>query len=116
MALIKGRPAWLPESSLTLLTGLARPGAGGFMPGSGTVPMALCLEAAQCRCGCSSGVRPALRRALTSSMQLVVDMLGHFGADARDLAQLFDTGAHHLLHAAQVLEQSLAALWTNAAY
>ena len=66
--------------------------------------------------GRSAGVRPALRRALTSAVQLVVDMLGHFGADARDLAQLFDTGAHHLLHAAQVLEQSLAALWTNAAY
>lgn len=66
--------------------------------------------------GRSAGVRPALGSAPVSAVQLVVDMLGHFGADARNLAQLFDTGAHHLLHAAQVLEQSLAALWTNAAY
>ena len=66
--------------------------------------------------GRSAGVRPALGSAPVSAVQLVVDMLGHFGADTRDLAQLFDTGAHHLLHAAQVLEQSLAALWTNAAY
>lgn len=104
MALIKWRPAWLPESSLTLLTCLSRPGAGGFMPGGGTVPVPGAVLAS------------GLRRALTSAVQLVVDMLGHFGADARNLAQLFDTGTHHLLHAAQVLEQSLTALWTNAAY